>query len=82
VLAPGVILTRAVPVYDLVRGTVLRADSDEPLDVPANAVVVPGARAASGEFAERHGLHFQTPLIVKYRDRSTEASVALERALR
>jgi 2,3,4,5-tetrahydropyridine-2-carboxylate N-succinyltransferase len=82
VLAPGVILTNAVPVFDLVRGETLRATADEPLAIPSGAVVVPGARAAAGNYARTHGLHVQTPLIVKYRDDSTDAALALEEALR
>src|ERR1700723_2699794 len=43
VLAAGTILTRGTPVYDLVRGEVLRADGEMPLIIPEGAVVVPGA---------------------------------------
>jgi 2,3,4,5-tetrahydropyridine-2-carboxylate N-succinyltransferase len=82
VLAAGVVLTRALAVYDLCRAEVLRAREGEPLTIPAGAVVVPGVRAAGGEFAERHRIGLQTPVIVKYRDASTAASVALEQALR
>lgn len=82
VLAAGVILTRAVPVYDLSRGELLRAREDEPLTIPAGAVVVPGVRAAQGDFAQRHHIGLQTPVIVKYRDPSTAAAIALEQALR
>jgi 2,3,4,5-tetrahydropyridine-2-carboxylate N-succinyltransferase len=82
VLAPGVTLTRAVPLYDTVRETVYRADGEGPLVVPARAVVVPGSRPAAGSFAGTHGLQVQAPLIVKYRDGSTDAALELERALR
>jgi len=44
VLAAGTILTRGTPVYDIVRGEVLRASGDQPLVIPEGAVVVPGAR--------------------------------------
>ncbi len=44
VLAAGTILTRGTPVYDIVRGEVLRADADQPLVIPEGAVVVPGSR--------------------------------------
>jgi 2,3,4,5-tetrahydropyridine-2-carboxylate N-succinyltransferase len=82
VLAAGVILTRSTPVYDLVRETIYRAESDAPLEIPAGAVVVPGARAiARGWGAEQH-LALQTPVIVKYRDEKTSAAVALESWLR
>jgi len=76
VLAPGVILTRATTIYDLVRG---RNFSGE---VPEGAVVVPGARPASGEYASSLGLSLYAPCIVKYRDGKTDVSTVLESALR
>ena len=82
VLAPGVQLTRSTAVYDLVRGDVHRGSADRPLSIPDGAVVVPGSRPTKGEFAENHGVHLYVPVIVKYRDEKTEASVALESALR
>ena len=82
VLAPGVILTGAVPLYDTVRGTIHRASPGQPLVVPAGAVVVPGSRPAAGSFAESHRLQLQTPVIVKYRDAGTDAALVLEDALR
>ncbi len=45
VLGAGTILTRSTPLYDLVRGEVYRATEDHALEVPENAVVVPGSRA-------------------------------------
>src|ERR1700730_17336066 len=47
VLGAGTILTRSTPLYDLVRGEIYRATLDAPLEVPENAVVVPGSRAVS-----------------------------------
>src|SRR5262249_30518029 len=44
VLASGVILTGGTPVYDLVNGKQFRKESGRPLEIPAGAVVVPGAR--------------------------------------
>jgi 2,3,4,5-tetrahydropyridine-2-carboxylate N-succinyltransferase len=82
VLAPGVILSRATPLYDSVHGRVLRADASGPLVVPEGAVVVPGSRPARGDFAREHGLALAAPVVVKYRDASTDAAVALEDALR
>jgi len=82
VLASGVILTRGTPVHDLVRCRVWRAEGPEPLVIPPGAVVVPGSRPAAGDYARQNGLHVQTPIIVKYRDGSTDAAVELERALR
>jgi 2,3,4,5-tetrahydropyridine-2,6-dicarboxylate N-succinyltransferase len=82
VLAAGVIVTGGTPVYDLLRGEELRRAADCPLEIPAGAVVVPGARAVRGGKGAEWGLSLQTPVIVKYRDAKTEASVALEDLLR
>ena len=82
VIASGTILTASTPVYDTVNGEVLRASDDHPLVIPPGAVVVPGSRPARGEFAAQHSLQITTPLIVKYRDASTDAAAALEDALR
>ena len=82
VLAPGVILTAATLLYDLVRETVHRSRPGAPLSVPEGAVVVPGSRPASGAFAGEHGLQLYAPVIVKYRDEKTDAATALEEVLR
>jgi 2,3,4,5-tetrahydropyridine-2-carboxylate N-succinyltransferase len=82
VIGAGVVLTRSVPIFDLDTGQVLRAHGNAPLVVPENAVVVPGSRPARGAFAERHGLQLHAPVIVKYRDPSTDGASALEEALR
>ena len=82
VLAAGVILTRSSRVYDLVHETTLRATPDAPLEIPAGAVVVPGTRAVDTPFGREHGLSLSSPMIVKYRDASTDASTTLEEALR
>jgi 2,3,4,5-tetrahydropyridine-2-carboxylate N-succinyltransferase len=82
VLAAGVVLTRGTPVFDLVRETVYRASPERPLEIPAGAVVVPGARAVKGGFAAEQGLSLQTPVIVKYRDERTDLATALEGWLR
>ena len=82
VLAAGTVLTRGTPVYDIVREEVLRADSEHPLIIPENAVVVPGARAIAKGKAQEWGLSVYTPVIVKYRDAKTELSLALEDLLR
>ena len=82
VLAAGTVLTRGTPVYDVVHGTIHRAEGDSPLVIPANAVVVPGARAITKGKGGEWGLSVQTPVIVKYRDSRTELSLALEELLR
>jgi len=82
VLAAGVVLTRGTPVFDLVNETVYRGSAESPLEIPAGAVVVPGARAVKGGFAEKQGISLQTPVIVKYRDEKTDLATALESWLR
>ncbi len=82
VLAPGTILTKGTPVFDLVKGEVLRATEELPLMVPENAVVVPGSRAVSRGKGQEWGLSLYAPVIVKYRDDKTSLSTALEDLLR
>jgi len=82
VLAAGTILTRGTPVYDLVRGEVLRATAELPLIIPEGAVVVPGSRAVTKGKGAEWGLSLYTPVIVKYRDEKTDLSTALEDYLR
>ena len=82
VVGAGVVLTRATPVYDIVREQVYRASASEPLTIPENAVVVPGGRAITKGKAAEWGLSLYTPVIVKYRDEKTESSIELEDWLR
>lgn len=82
VLGTGVILNASVTVYDVPRETTYRRTAEAPLRIPEGAVVVPGARRLAGPFAQQHGLALHTPVIVKYRDEKTDASAALEEALR
>jgi 2,3,4,5-tetrahydropyridine-2-carboxylate N-succinyltransferase len=82
VLGAGVILTRSTPLYDLVRGEVYRASEERPLEVPEDAVVVPGSRAVSKGKAGDWGISLYTPVIVKYRDDKTIKGVELEEWLR
>src|SRR5262249_30995932 len=82
VLGTGTILNRSIPVYDLVKDAVYTASGDQPLIIPEEAIVVPGARAASQALGRQHGLSLQAAVIVKYRDAKTEARVRLEDLLR
>ncbi len=86
VLAPGTILTRGTPVFDLVNGEVLRATAELPLIIPEGAVVVPGSRGITRgkghPNSEGWGLSLYAPVIVKYRDEKTDLSTALEDLLR
>jgi 2,3,4,5-tetrahydropyridine-2-carboxylate N-succinyltransferase len=78
----AVSLTGTSRLYDLTREIVIQGSIDEPLVVPAGAVVVPGSRPVRGGFGEREGLAIATAVVVKYRDAGTDARVALEAALR
>src|SRR5579884_182980 len=71
VLGAGTVLTRSTPLYDLVKGEVYRTSGDKPLEVPGNAVVVPGSRAVTKGAAADWNLSLYTPVIVKYRDEKT-----------
>lgn len=82
VLGAGTILTRSIPVYDLVRGEVYCANDDTPLIIPEGAVLVPGSRAVSRGRGKEWGISLYTPVIVKYRDQKTDARVQLEDLLR
>jgi 2,3,4,5-tetrahydropyridine-2-carboxylate N-succinyltransferase len=83
VLGAGTILTRSTPIYDLVKGEVYRATPDAPLEVPENAVVVPGSRAVKEERGPwKWNLSLYTPVIVKYRDEKTDRGIELEDWLR
>jgi 2,3,4,5-tetrahydropyridine-2-carboxylate N-succinyltransferase len=82
VLAAGTILTRGTPVFDLVRGTVLRASEELPLIIPEDAVVVPGSRAVTKGKGQEWGLSLYAAVIVKYRDDKTDLSTTLEDLLR
>jgi len=82
VLASGTILTGSTPVYDLVRGEIYQRPADGPLEIPAGAVVVPGARAVTTERGREWGLSLYAAVIVKYRDEKTDTAVRLEDYLR
>lgn len=82
VLASGVILTRSTPVFDLINGTIIKSDGEKPLEIPAGAVVVQGARQITGGFGKENGLSLYAPIIVKYRDERTDAATKLEDYLR
>jgi 2,3,4,5-tetrahydropyridine-2-carboxylate N-succinyltransferase len=82
VLASGTILTGSTPVYDLVHGEIYQRAADGPLEIPAGAVVVPGARAVTTERGREWGLSLYAAVIVKYRDEKTDTAVRLEDYLR
>lgn len=82
VLATGTTLTGSTPVYDLVRGEVYQRKPGASLEIPAGAVVVPGARAVQTEQGRQWGLSLYAAIIVKYRDERTDTAVQLEDYLR
>jgi 2,3,4,5-tetrahydropyridine-2-carboxylate N-succinyltransferase len=82
VLAPGVLLTGGTAVVDLVRNAVYRREGERALEIPAGAVVVPGSRPVRSGIGKELGVSLYAPVIVKYRDEKTDASVMLEEALR
>lgn len=82
VLGTGTILNASTPVYDLVRDTVYSATDDEPLVIPEQAIVVPGAREVKHAAGAKWGLSLYAAVIVKYRDAKTDSRVRLEEFLR
>jgi 2,3,4,5-tetrahydropyridine-2-carboxylate N-succinyltransferase len=82
VVGAGTVLTGSTPVYDLVKGDIIKPTADRPLVVPEGAVVVPGARAVTGGKGPEWGLALSTPVIVKYRDSRTDTRTELEAWIR
>jgi 2,3,4,5-tetrahydropyridine-2,6-dicarboxylate N-succinyltransferase len=82
VLGSGTILNASTPIYDLVHGTVHRAEEGRPLVVPEDAVVVAGSRAIGSGKGKEWAISLYTPVIVKYRDEKTDSKVKLEDVLR
>lgn len=82
VLGSGVIINKSTAIFDAVNGGYVRPDGNGRLVVPAGAVVVAGSRPVVKGPAAEAGIHVYTPVIVKYRDSKTDASVELEDLLR
>ncbi len=82
VLGSGVIINRSTALFDAVNGGYIRADESGRLEVPSGAVVVAGSRPVTKGPGEEAGIQIYTPVIVKYRDSKTDASVELEDLLR
>lgn len=78
VIAPGVTLSKSVPVYDCVKEKMLGKGAP----IPERAVVVPGTRPISNDWGKTQGLSVACPIIIKYRDEGSDASLELEDALR
>jgi 2,3,4,5-tetrahydropyridine-2-carboxylate N-succinyltransferase len=82
VLAPGTILSGGTSVFDLVHDRVYRRIGEQPLEIPAGAVVVPGTRPVRSGVGAQQSISLYAPVIVKYRDEKTETAVRLEELLR
>jgi 2,3,4,5-tetrahydropyridine-2-carboxylate N-succinyltransferase len=82
VIGAGTVLTGSTPMYDLVKGEIIRPAADRPLVVPEGAVVVPGARAVTAGKGPEWSLSLATPVIVKYRDSRTDTRTELEAWIR
>lgn len=78
VIAPSVVLSKGVAVYDAVNDKVLPKGSK----IPENAVIIPGSRPIRTSWAQENGLQAYCPVIIKYRDEKSDASLTLEELLR
>jgi 2,3,4,5-tetrahydropyridine-2-carboxylate N-succinyltransferase len=66
----------------LIKEKIYQKTNDSPLIIPEGAVVVPGTRVVSAPFAQKHQISVYTPIIIKYRDKNTDAATILEESLR
>lgn len=82
VIGTGVIINSSTAIFDATTGEYIRADRTGRMTVPEGAVVVAGSRPVSKGPGADMGIHVYTPVIVKYRDSKTDASVTLENVLR
>lgn len=76
IIAAGTIITKGTPVFDAVNNKFLEF-TGSPV-IPQNAVVVPGSRPLKSN----PSFQIYCPIIVKYRDEKSSASVELENLLR
>lgn len=82
VIGSGVIINSSTAVYDAVNDTFIRSGEGRGIVIPEGAVVVAGSRPITKGGGLQKGIHIYTPVIVKYRDAKTSASVELEDLLR
>jgi len=82
VLGSGVILNGSIPVFDSVNDKFIKKTQAEPLIIPQNAVVVSGTRPITSGSGKKNNMHIYCPIIIKYRDAKTSATIALEDMLR
>ncbi len=77
VIAPGVVLSKSIPIYDCVNETIIRDGI-----IPSGVVVIPGTRPPSNSWAKEQNLNIACPIIIKTRDGKSDASLELEQLLR
>ena len=82
VIGSGVIITAGTPLFDATKGDFVPKSPEGKTVVPAGAVVVAGSRPVTKGPGKDAGIHLYCPVIVKYRDGRTAASVELETLLR
>lgn len=82
VIGSGVIITAGTPLFDATKGDFVPKSTEGKTVVPAGAVVVAGSRPVTKGPGKDAGIHLYCPVIVKYRDGRTAASVELETLLR
>ena len=77
VIAPGVILSRGIPIYDCVNKCVITDHV-----IPENAVIVSGTRPINSAWAKQQNLFVACALLIKQRDNKSDAALTLEQILR
>ena len=82
VIGTGVIINASTALYDATTGDYIGKNENGQVVVPTGAVVVAGSRPITKGPGAEAGVHVYTPVIVKYRDSKTDASVTLEDILR
>ena len=78
IIAAGVTITDSTPIYDSVNKKYLEKNEDGVREIPENAVIISGTRTLKSN--EEFSVY--CPIIIKYRDEKSDASVILETELR
>jgi 2,3,4,5-tetrahydropyridine-2-carboxylate N-succinyltransferase len=82
VIGTGVIINKSTALFDATTGEYISTNDNGQVVVPKGAVVVAGSRPIMHGPGASKGIHLYTPIIVKYRDEKTSASIILEDLLR
>ena len=80
IIAPGVVLSQGIPVYDCINERVLSKGEA----IPESAIVVSGTRPINTNlsWARSQNISINCALIIKYRDAKTDTAIELEEYLR